>query len=190
MDFNKGVSMLELLIALGIIAAVSVVLGSVYFVHAKLFNRQVSLTNVATQNKLALDEMRTTIRESKSLVASCCTPTETASSQVLVLQIWPLNSSGEPTDTISGYDYIIYKRDPNNNTKLLKKVVPATGSFRPALSKILANNIGLGVDDVKFEYVGSVEDATEVNITLTTSQVVLKQTQTNTQSIKAGLRNK
>src|SRR3989344_5215337 len=152
MDFKKGVSMLELLIALGIIAAVSVVLGSVYFVHAKLFNRQVSLTNVATQNKLALDEMKTTIRESMSIVDSCCTPPETTSNQELVLQIWPLNASGEPTDTISGYDYIIYKRDPNNNTNLLKKFVPTAGSPRPPLSKIIANHLGTGANDLYFTY--------------------------------------
>lgn len=180
----------ELLIAAGIMAAISMLFGSVYIAHSKLFNKQVSLINVATQNKLALDEMVNVIRESQSLVTSCCSPTETTSNEVLVLQIWPLNASGEPTDTISGYDYIIYKRDPSDNTLLLKKVVPTTGSTRPALSKIIANHIGTGANDLIFSYGADPQTATEVDITLTTSQTIINQTQTSTHTVKAGLRNK
>ncbi|PIR99270.1 hypothetical protein COT87_00345 [Candidatus Collierbacteria bacterium CG10_big_fil_rev_8_21_14_0_10_44_9] len=189
MGFKKGLALPELLIGLAITAGIGIIILAIYISQYKLFNKQSSLIDVATQNKLALDEMVKTIRESQSLVTSCCS-SETTSSEELVLQIWPLNASGEPTDPTSGYDYIIYKRDPNNNTKLLRKIVPTPGSTRPASEKIIAVNIGTDSGDINFNYGADPAAASQIDITLKTTQTILGQTQSTTHTATAVLRNK
>lgn len=190
MVFRKGFSLTEILIGLAIVAGMGILIAAVYISQYKLFNKQSSLIDVATQNRLALDDMVATIRESQSLIASCCSPTETTSSQELVLQIWPLNSSGEPQDPNPDYDYIIYKRDPNDSSKLVKKVVPSAGSTRPSLNKIIAVNIGTNSGDLNFNYGANPATAVQIDITLKTSQTVLNQTQSTTHTATAVLRNK
>lgn len=190
MGFKKGFTLVEFLIAFAIVGAVGVLAAAVYVTHYKLFSKQTSLIDVATQNKLALDDMVSTIRQSDSLVAGCCSGTETTTSQELVLQFWPLNASGDPQDPAPDYDYIIYKKDPIDTTKLLKKIVPASGSSRTASTKIIAVNIGTNSGDLSFNYGADPATAASVDISLTTSQTGLSATQTSTHTATAFLRNK
>ena len=189
-SFKKGLTMPEILIGIGLIGIIALFVASVYFAHFRLFSNQVTIIDVATQNKIALDEMTNEIRESQQVAASCCGG-DTTGANVLVLQLWPLNASGEPQDPSGNYDYIIYKRDPLDNTKLLKKIVPGSGSTRAASSKIIATNLGTNAPDLSFTY-DNVDptQAAEVTASITTTRSNLGKTKTVPQSSKAILRNK
>lgn len=186
--FVKGVSLVELLIAMSIVGFLGVLIAALYFSHFKLFSSQNTRIEVASQNKLALEEITNQIRESQGVAASCCTPTETTGSDVLVLQIWPLNASGDPTEPVGSptpeYDYIVYKKVAD---KLNKLVVPAAGSTRQAKDDIIASKVSalaLTYDNA------DPTQAAQVTINLTTQDTVNNVTQTDTQTSTAVLRNK
>ena len=64
----------EILIGIGLIGIIALFVASVYFAHFRLFSNQVTIIDVATQNKIALDEMTNEIRESQQVaarIASC-----------------------------------------------------------------------------------------------------------------------
>jgi len=188
---GAGYTLIELLIAFSIIGLVSILVAAVYFAHSRLFSTQNTSIDVASQNRLALDEMTNQIRESQQVATSCCSPTETTSDQVLVLGLWPLNVSGEPQDPTNGFDYIVYKRDPTDNTKLLKKIVPAAGSTRSQVSKIIATSLATEASGLNFTYDNANPSlASELTINLTTSANSGGKTITSTQTTKAVLRNK
>src|SRR3990167_4893772 len=126
---QRGLSLIELLIAFSIIGLVSILVASVYFAHSRLFSTQNTSIDVASQNRLALDEMTNQIRESQAVVATCTLcPPDSTSDTVVILQIWPIDSSGELFQPAgSDYDFIIYKKDSSDNT-LVKKIIPGAGS--------------------------------------------------------------
>src|SRR3989344_2670901 len=120
-NLKGGLSLIELLIAFSIIGLVSILVASIYFAHSRLFSTQNTSIDVSSQNRLALDEMTNQIRESQAVVSTCagCLG-DTTSPTVLVLQIWPIDVNGEPFQPMAGaYDFIVYKRDPSDNTKFI-----------------------------------------------------------------------
>jgi len=137
-----GVTLVELIAGLGIIGVIIVMLASLYFAHTRLFSNQNTSIEVASQNRLAVDEITNQIRESEAVVSSCtaCSPDST-SQTTLILQLWPLDTNGDPTEPTTGSDYIIYKKGDNDNTKLIKKIVADTSSSRQSSEKIIATNI-------------------------------------------------
>jgi|SRR3990167_448278 len=185
---QNGLALIELLIAFSIIGLVSILIAAVYFAHSRLFSTQNTLVDVSSQNKLALDEMTNQIRESQEVVSTCALCAgDTTSNSLVVLQIWPIDSSGEPFEpTGSDYDFIVYKRD-TDNTKLIKKIIPGAGSQRKASQKIIATNIS----DLQFTYDNPDPTlASEVTINLTTSAISGGKTITSSQTTMAVLRNK
>ena len=185
-----GVTLVELIAGLGIIGVIIVMLASLYFAHTRLFSNQNTSIEVASQNRLAVDEITNQIRESEAVVSSCtaCSPDST-SQTTLILQLWPLDTNGDPTEPTTGSDYIIYKKGDNDNTKLIKKIVADTSSSRQSSEKIIATNIS----SLTFTYEPDNNDpptATAVTVSITTTGKSGAKTLTTTQSVKAVLRNK
>src|SRR3990170_5897708 len=185
---HPGVSLVELLIGMSIVGFMGVLIAALYFSHFKLFSSQNTRIEVASENKIALEEMTNQIRESQGVAASCCSPTETTGANVLVLQIWPLNASGNPTEPNPNptpqYDYIVYKKVADT---LKKTIVPAAGSTRQASDKIIASKI----NTLRFTYDNAdVSQAAQVTINLTTQNTVNNVTQTDTKTSTAVFRNK
>lgn len=181
-----GLTLVETLIAFGLSAVILIILAAFYLTQFKFFSGQNTSIDISSQNKIAIDEITNEIRESQSVAASCCS-SDTTSSTVLVLQIWPLNSNGDTQDPgTTNYDYIVYQRDSSNNT-ITKKITPSGISSRQAGTKIIASN----VSDLQFTYdtVPS-SSAEEVTVTITTTAVSMGKTHTNTQTTSAILRNK
>ena len=186
---KPGLTLVEILISMGILAVIMSFIAIIYFAHFKLFSNQSTSIDVASQNRLAIEEITNQIRESQSVVTTCSACSgDTTGSQILVLQIWPLTAQGEPFDPGgSNYDYMVYKKDPADNTKLLKKILPGAGSSRTSSSKILVSDIS----DLQFAYDNvDVTQAKEVTVTVTTSANSISKPQTYSQSSKATLRNK
>lgn len=184
----KGASLIELLVGFSIFGILSILVATIYFAHIRLFSNQNTLINVASQNRLALDEMANQIREGQSVVASCCSG-EITSSTVLVLQLWPINASGEPIDFGgAAYDYVIYKLDPSDTKKLIKTTNPFFSS-RPGGQDTLATDVA--TNGLQFVYDNADPTlATSIKITLTTSALSGNKTHTTTQTVEVGLRNK
>src|SRR3989344_9154805 len=109
-----GVSLVELLIGMSIVGFMGVLIAALYFSHFKLFSSQNTRIEVASENKIALEEMTNQIRESQGVAANCCSPTETTRADVLVLQIWPPNASGDPqapnSSSTPKFVYIAYNK--------------------------------------------------------------------------------
>ena len=173
---------------MSIVGILGVLIAALYFSHFKLFSSQNTRIEVASENKIALEEMTNQIRESQGVAASCCSPTETTGANVLVLQIWPLNASGDPTEPNPSpapqYDYIVYKKVSDT---LKKTIVPAAGSTRPSSDKIIASKINA----LAFTFDNAdVTQAAQVTINLTTQNTVNNITQTDTKTSTAVIRNK
>ncbi len=179
--------MVELLVGAGLVGLVSILVATIYFAQFRLFSNQNTLVDISSQNKLALDEITSKIRESQTIVANCCSG-ETTSASVLVLRLWPQNASGEPIDPqASAYDYIIYRRDTQDNTLLIKKIEADPSSSRDSGTDIIANS----VSNLQFTYDNADPTlANQVTVSLTNSAVASGKTHTITQSASAVLRNK
>lgn len=185
-----GFTLLEFLVAFAILGIISVIVGSIYLTHFRIFSNQNTAIDVSTQNKIALEEITTQIRQSQSIVSTCtlCAD-DTTSATVLVLRLWPIDSAGEPLDPGTGtnYDYIVFKRDAMDNKKLLKITYPYSSSTRPPGTHIVA----VSLSALQFAYDnGDPTLASEVSVTVTTTANSLNRAQTTTDMSKVILRNK
>lgn len=184
---KPGLTLVELLIAAVIMGVIVLFAGSILVGHLKLFNRGSSLINLTSANKIALDEIVNEVRESQSVV-NTCTPcgSDATSASVLILRLWPLDSSDDPVDN-GAYDYILYKRDSSDNTKIRKIVYPDASSNRPASNKI----IGTDTNSLTFTYNNADPSlATNVTIKVKNTAVVNGANQEVEREAKAVLRNK
>ena len=186
----KGISLIELITGIAIFGLISVMVVSIYFAHFKFFSNQSKTIDLANESRNALEDITNQIRESSTIV-STCTPcgSNSTSSTVLILELWPLDTNGYPQSPgASDFDYIMIKRDDLENTKLTMTTYPSGISSRPSSSKILSED----VSNLTFEYnpPGDPTAATEVTITLTNTSGELGKTHTLTQEAKAVLRNK
>ncbi len=193
-DLLKGMSIVEITAAIGIIGIISIMVVSIYFAHFRLFSNQSKTIDIANENRISLDAITNQIRESSGVASSCCSGSYTTSSTVLVLQLWPLDASGNPIDPgASNYDYIIVQRDILENTKLVRITIPSATSSRQAKTDILSTD----VSNLQFAYLDSNEQpvadqtlASEVKVTLTNTSVQFGKTYAQTQETKAVIRNK
>ncbi len=191
MDSKKiitGFTLVELLIGSTILAIVILILGKVFISNLKLFLDESSAIAITEANKIALDEVINQIRESQAVAANC-TPcgADTSGSNVLILQLWPINTNGELYDGGVNFDYIVYKRDVQDNTLLRKIVYPNAVSTRPASNKILSTNVA----NLSFAYNNATpSQASEVTVTIKNSTNSSGKIQETERQSKAVLRNK
>src|SRR3990167_11290793 len=65
--FAQALSLTELLIGMAILAIVGLMVAGVYMSHFRLFSNQSTNIDVASQNRVALDEMVNQIREGNTI---------------------------------------------------------------------------------------------------------------------------
>lgn len=189
MNTKKGLTLVEILVAFVVFSLVTVLVIGVYVSHIKIYSNQNSQIEVASQSKIGIDEIVNETRQSQAIANTCSAcGSDTTSSTVLILQLWPLDANGDPKDpTSNNYDYIVFKNNPADTTQLIKKVLPDASSSRTSSTKIIANNVAT----LNFTYNnGTPSLASQITITLTTSQTGIGKTQTSTQTKIADLRNK
>lgn len=199
-NFKCGLTLVELLIGMAILAFVSLMVASVYLAHFRLFSNQSTSIDVASQNRIALDEIINQIREgngvsSTASVTGCggAKTSGTSPSPTVVVKLWPLDpTTGDPFDpgnaADSYYDFILYCKDASNNLhKVIKKTTTGT-SKRTDLDKILAT----GATTLQFTYDLAPPATTQVVVQLAieAKNYDKKQTYTTDQTGKAILRNK
>jgi len=181
-------TLIEILIGVVLLAVIGLIVGSILISHLKLFNNVKQLIDISSSNKLALDELITQIREGQSIVSTCSgCGGDTTSATKLVLQLLPLDANKDPFEPTATYDYVIYKRDPIDSKKLIKKTIADTTSSRTSSTKIMASDIS----GLAFTYNNADPTlANEVAVTVANTLTVANKTQSVTQQIKAVLRNK
>lgn len=184
----KAFTLIEILISVAILAVITLIVGSILISHFNLFNNVKQLVDISSSNKLALDELITQIREGQAIASTCSgCGGDSTSATVLILQLWPLDTNKDSFEPTAGYDYVIYKRDPAGNNKLIKKTVADTTSSRLTSTKIMASDI----TNLTFTYNNADPTlANEVTVSVTNTLTVANKTQTVTQQVKAMLRNK
>ena len=187
---RAGLTLPEVLIGLGLVGIVAVLVASVMFAHFRLFTNQSTTIDISSQNKIALAEIANQIRQSQAIATTCANnrcPQDTTGSSVVVLQLWALDAESEPQ--ASAYDYIVLRQDPQDNTKLIRKIYPDTTSLRQTGTQVIA--IQLSPTGLQFAYDNAdVTQASEVTATVTTTAYSGTKTHTITQSSTVILRNK
>ncbi len=190
MALNKnGFTLVELLTTFAIGGFVTVIVASIYLAHFRLFANQNTAIDAATQNKLALDEITNQIRQAQTVVSTCSSCSgDTTGANILVLQLWPLDAGGDPQDPMgTNYDYIEYRKDASDATKLIRKTFPYSTSTRKSGTRIVAT----GVSALTFTYDNADPTlALEITTNVTTSGTSNGKTQTTAQGAKTILRNK
>lgn len=189
---KSGFSLVEVLIASVILVIISYALGSSYFDILKLFSNQSVIIEISTANRIALDQITATIRQAETVVNSCTCEAvpDVTGPDSLILKLWPINAQGQafnPADSV--FDYIIFKQDPNDSTKLIRKSYTNGSSSRQSGIK----TVSAYVSSIQFIYDipdTNYANANEITTTLTTTSKSGPKTLTNTQSRKASLRNK
>lgn len=186
---KRGISLPEIIVSFGIVAVISFLVGSIYIAHFRLFSNQNTALDVSTQNKLALEEISNQIRQAESVVANC-TPcgSDTTDASILILRLWPIDNNGDPIDPAgSNYDYIEYKRDATDNTKLVRITYPYASSSRQSGTHAVA----ISLSNLTFTYDNATpSQAAQVTVAVTTTVTTGNKVQTTTESAKADLRNK
>lgn len=190
-QLQPGLSLLEFLIAGAILGIISALVAGIYFAHFRIFSNQNNAIDVSTQNKLALEEISNQIRQSESIVSTC--PScggDTTGASVLILRLWPLDGTGEPIDPQDiNYDYLVYKRDPINTTKLTRTTYAYASSSRKSGTHVVATNI----NSLDFTYDNPTPaSAGQVTISVSTTATgtSTNKVQTTIETSKANLRNK
>jgi len=183
----SGLTTVELIVAATIMAVVLIVAAEVLISNIKLFNRGSSFIELTSTNKIALDEIVNQIRQSQSVVNSCTQcGTDTTGTNTLILRLWPTGSGADPLGN-GNYDYIVYKIDPNDNTKIRKLIYPDASSQRNSSDKI----IGTNTSNLEFTYANADPAlSSSVKVKIKNTTIVNGASQEIEREAKAVLRNK
>lgn len=191
MSNEKGITLVEALLTLGIAVVVGAMLLVIMVNSAGLFYQQSGKVEQGLSVNDALLSMKETIRGASQVSSSypeTGSPTYTSSSTQLVLKIPSINSSG---DIISGvFDYFVFFKDSD---KLRLKTFPDSQSSRKAQDQIFSTKL----DSLIFEYFdGQIPPqqvqpnlAVKVKITMVLKQKAGAGIETNVATSEANLRN-
>lgn len=187
---TKGLTLIEVLVAMGIATVAGVLLVVIMVQSAGLFTDQSSKVQQGLNINDALLQVRSSIKQANA-VASEYTDggsTYTTGGNQLVLKVSSIDSSGNIINNT--FDYFIVLKDQN----LLRfKIFPDPASFRQAADRIFSTSL----DDLVLGYFNSAtppievipQDASKVRITLTLKQKVGVNYETQTATSEANLRN-
>lgn len=186
----RGLTLVEVLIAVGIATIVSALLVVIMVNSAGLFYQESSKLTAGLNINDALSKIRSSIKESSAVVSSYTSglTSYTTGATQIVLKIPSVDSLGNIiSDT---FDYSIFFLD---QTKLRFKLFPDAQSSRKPQDQIFSTS----VDSLSFKYFDSQNPPSEVTptsafkvrISLTLKQKNGGSLETNTATSEAGLRN-
>lgn len=186
----RGLTLVEVLIAIGISIIVGALLLAIIVNSSGLFYNQSSKVGQGLGVNDALSKIRSTIKESGGIAASYTfeSTTYTTGATQLVLKLPSLDTSGNIiSDT---FDHFIFFLD---QTKLRFKTFPHSLSSRKMQDQIFTTS----ADSVRFQYFDSTappnevapESAAKVRISLSLKQKVGQSFEVSSATSEASLRN-
>jgi len=187
---TKGLTLIELLVAMGIATMAGVLLLVIIVNSAGLFTEQSSKVQEGLNSNDTLSVLRGSIKQASSVAPSYTDglTTYTSSTSQLVLKVSSIDSSGNIIDSL--FDYFILYSDQGT---VHLKIFPDAVSSRPGSDRILSTN----VDNLIFQYLDSVNppvevspiSAAKVRVTLILSKKIGLNFTTSTATTEANLRN-
>lgn len=187
---EKGITLTEAIIALGIAGVIGVMLVAIIVNSTGLFYKESSLLKQGLGVNDSLAKIRSSIKESSSIAQDYTdsATTYTSSTDQLVLKVPAINSSG---DIIANtFDHYIFSLEQQI---LHFKIFPDQDSNRSLTDQVLSTN----VDNIKFQYFDSStpplevppQTAVKVKITLTLREKAGADFEQITATSEANLRN-
>lgn len=178
----KGLTLIEVLVAMGIATVAGVLLVVIIVNSARLFTKQSSNVQSGLNLNDALSKIRSTIKDASAVVPSYVGghTTYTTGALQLILKVPSIDSSNNII--ANTYDFFIFYLDQ----KILRfKTFPDAQSSRKAFDQIFSVN----VDNLEFKYFNSVTPPEEVTPGVATKVRVSLTLQQNTATSEANLRN-
>lgn len=177
----KGLTLIEILIAMGIATVAGVLLLVIIVNSAGIFNVQSAKVESGLNINEAFSKFRVSVKQSNAI-------SDQSNSSQLVLKVSSLDPDGNIIDNT--YDDFIFMVDQK---KLRFKITPNVLSSRKETDSILAYNI----ESINFQYFNSENpplevtpvNATKVRLTLNLKQKTGADFETNVATSEANLRN-
>ncbi|MDD5416005.1 MAG: prepilin-type N-terminal cleavage/methylation domain-containing protein [Candidatus Daviesbacteria bacterium] len=187
---EKGLTLIEVLVAMGIAATAGALLLVIIVNSAGLFTEQSSKVQEGLNSNDTLSALRRDIKQASAVAPSYTDGLTTYSSNAsqLVLKVSSIDDAGNIIDNI--FDYFILYLDQK---AVHLKIFPDAVSSRKALDRVFATN----VDNLKFQYLDSANppvevisaSAAKVRVTLTLNTKIGTGFTTSTATTEANLRN-
>ena len=174
----RGLTLVEVLIAMGLATVVGALLVVIMVNSAGLFYTQSSRVSQGLGVNDALSKIRSSIKESNAVAASFSTggTTYSSSGSEIVLKIPSVDALG--TIISNTFDFIVIVKDTN---KLRYKFFPDTLSSRKSQDQIFSTSL----DSLTFQYLDSQNPPSEVAPTAATKvRIVLSLKQKNAQTFE------
>lgn len=194
---KSGLTIIELLVAISISVIVAGVISAVFINAWRAHISQEDYTELQQKSRLSIDEITNTIKVSSGVLVSHTNGgnTYTTSASTIVLKTPAINASNQ---VLTGTDYIIFRINPADNTKLERVVIADPASTRANLPPSLNLNDRMG--SLAFVYnnssgqinlgTGDVTTTTNVDTTVTSQKTSQGRQITRVLDNKVYLRNK
>lgn len=151
----KGLTLIEVLVAMGIAAVAGVLLVVIIVNSAGLFQEQSSKVEEGLNINDALSVVRSSIKQASAMAVSYTagSTTYTTNAGVLVLKVSSVDTSGNII--VNSFDYFVLYLDQG---AIHLKIFPDAVSSRKPADRILSTSI----DSLKFQYLNSANPPVEV----------------------------
>ena len=191
---SKGISLIELLIVLAIMSFVLLALLSMYIAGQKYFFNQDTKADTIEDSRYPMDWMARDIKESTQVALNSVSGTYSTSANELVLEVPSVDTTRLIIDIDTTFDYIIYRRNPQNPNRLERIIEADAASSRVSSTRVLADNVNAlsfkFLDNLGLELTSNYDHSESVEIILTSQQSGLGRTFQEILNTKARLRNK
>ncbi|MFH1171892.1 MAG: prepilin-type N-terminal cleavage/methylation domain-containing protein [bacterium] len=138
---RKGYSLAETLVSIFIITVIVGVLTSTLLVLLRSFVLYTTRNELLTDASRVTEQIGSIARPAYGIEASrvISGTTYTSDATSLILKLASINSAGEPIPSV--FDYIVFLRDPNNQSTVLEIVDADPASVRADRSQIIGHNV-------------------------------------------------
>lgn len=138
---DSGFSLIEALVTLAVLMVVIFLLTEIYVGQSSFFQREEARLDTSLALTQTLTDITAQVRQAVRVAATSTFDSISYASglEQLILALPSVDSQGQLL--IGYFDYVVYYRDVQNPTKLMKKVAPSASSTRPAQTKCLADNV-------------------------------------------------
>lgn len=189
---SKGFTMVEVLIALALLAGVGVLLLSVLVQHNNIYYQQNAKVTQGLSLNDSVSELNDLIKTAHHIELQYPTSGQaiyTSNQSTIILALPGINSQGAVLEGI--YDYIVITPDPLNSKYLRKIIYPTSPSVRTSGNKVLVFPLSQNM----FYYLDSANApvspplASKISFWISLSEKAGNQTQTSSSSSQINLRN-
>ncbi|MDO8573983.1 MAG: hypothetical protein Q7R77_04530 [Candidatus Daviesbacteria bacterium] len=169
----KGITLLEVLVAMGIATIVGVLLVVIITNSAGLFKDQSSKVSVGVNTNDSFSQIRASIKQASAI-------SDQSGSGQLILKVASIDAGGNIID--STYDDFVFLINQKN---LHFQIIPNLSSSRKSKDSILAGN----VDNINFQYLNFVNPPAEVTPAAATKIRISLNIKSSIATAEANLRN-